>query len=70
MNDRTQAIVSWFHIIENAFNDLAIRERHWGTGCIDDQLLNEVAGDLTLVFEKQLFELADVAEGSAVRELS
>ena len=70
MNDRSQAVVSWFHVIENAFHNLAIGERHWGTGCVDDQLLDEVAGKLTLVFEEQLLELADVGEGSAIGELS
>src|SRR5262245_55665181 len=68
VNEAPHAVMAGTGALQNVLNLFAVGEADRGAGGIDRQLPDEIAGDLLLVGEQQLFELAHVAELSAVRQ--
>ena len=52
--------------VQDGFDHGAIAETGGGAGRVGEQLANQIAGNLALVFKQQGFEVADVVKGAPI----
>src|SRR4051812_12202814 len=70
MNEYPNTITLFARAREYVRDLRPVRELNGRTGGIDEQLLDEVTGQLFVLLEQQLFELADILESPAAGQFA
>ena len=70
MDEGPDAVPARGGAVEDRFDLRPVAEPDRRAGGVDDQLADEVAGDLPLVLQQQPLQLADVAELPAVGQVA